>query len=118
MQKIDAFGQAVETVLIKHGKNIINEQFILNRLSNSAIDIYTSAAAMSRASDSLKEGLPTADHEKVMAETWIFEAGERIDINLKSVGSGKNLDNFTKLSNISKNICDAVGVVQQNPLKL
>merc|ERR1711923_291706 len=28
---VDAFGQSVEKVLIKHGKNIINEQFILNR---------------------------------------------------------------------------------------
>merc|ERR1712206_49172 len=40
---VDAFGAAVEAVLIKHGKNIINEQFLLNRLANATIDIYASS---------------------------------------------------------------------------
>merc|ERR1719204_636274 len=35
---VDALGQSVEKVLIKHGKDIINEQFILNRLANATID--------------------------------------------------------------------------------
>merc|ERR1719268_117406 len=42
---VDAFGAAVEAVLIKHGKNIINEQFLLNRLANATIDIYASSTA-------------------------------------------------------------------------
>lgn len=73
LQKIDAFGQAVEMVLIKYGKSIVNEQFILNRLANSAIDIYTSAVVLSRASVSLKDNVPTANHEKLMTEAWILE---------------------------------------------
>merc|ERR1719278_1792962 len=44
---VDAFGAAVEAVLIKHGKNIINEQFLLNRLANATIDIYVSTCVPS-----------------------------------------------------------------------
>ncbi|CAH1377996.1 hypothetical protein MTP99_019377 [Tenebrio molitor] len=115
-KKIDAFGQAVEMVLIKYGKGIVDEQFILNRLANSAIDVYTSAVVLSRASTSLDKGLPTANHEKLMTEAWVLEACERVDANLKAIATGKNLDNFTKLSHISKNICESTGVAQLNPL--
>jgi very long chain acyl-CoA dehydrogenase len=115
-KKIDAFGQAVEMVLIKYGKGIVDEQFILNRLANSTIDVYTSAVVLSRASTSLDKGLPTANHEKLMTEAWVLEACERVDANLKAIATGKNLDNFTKLSHISKNICESTGVAQLNPL--
>lgn len=60
-------------VLIKYGRNIVDEQFTLNRLANAAIDIYTSGVAISRASNSLNAGLSTAPHEKLMAQAWTFE---------------------------------------------
>ncbi|CAG9855486.1 unnamed protein product [Phyllotreta striolata] len=114
----DSFGQAVEMVLIKYGKNIVNEQFILNRLANATFDIYTSAVVLSRASTSLKEELSSANHEKLMAEAWTLEATERVESYLKVVASGKHLDNFSKMSTISRNVCQAEGVVQNNPLKI
>lgn len=60
-------------VLIKYGKSIVNEQFILNRLASCAMDIYGSACVTSRASRALNLGLPTANHEKLMAESFVFE---------------------------------------------
>merc|ERR1719391_979479 len=45
---IDAFGQSLEKVLLKHGKNIIHEQFVLNRLANATIDIYANTCVLSR----------------------------------------------------------------------
>ncbi|XP_017776154.1 PREDICTED: very long-chain specific acyl-CoA dehydrogenase, mitochondrial [Nicrophorus vespilloides] len=113
---IDTFGQSVESVLIKYGKNIVDEQYILNRLANAAIDIYTSAVVISRASKSLNENISTAQHEKLMAEAWCLEASERVTQNLKTISSGKNLDNFTKLSTIAKTVCENGGTVQLNPL--
>ena len=41
-------GLAVEGVLIKHGKTVIERQFLQNRMANAAIDIYMSAAVLSR----------------------------------------------------------------------
>ncbi|XP_060537104.1 very long-chain specific acyl-CoA dehydrogenase, mitochondrial [Cylas formicarius] len=117
-KSIDSFGQSIEMVLIKYGKSIVNEQFILNRLTNCTFDIYTSVVALSRASTALNSNLETAQHEKLMAEAWTLEAAQRVAANLKIVSAGKNLDNFTKMSAISKNVCSAEGVVQLNPLKL
>lgn len=72
-KSVDAFGQSVEMVLIKYGKAIVNEQFVLNRLANAAIDIYTSVAVISRATDALNSNSETANTEKLMAETWTYE---------------------------------------------
>ncbi|KAF2880484.1 hypothetical protein ILUMI_25691 [Ignelater luminosus] len=115
-KNIDAFGQAVEMALIKYGKNIVNEQFILNRLANATFDMYSSAVVLSRASRALNENLPSAAHEKLMAETWVFEASNRVKSNLKSVSKGNYLDSFTKMNSIGKNVCEAGGIVQNNPL--
>lgn len=65
----------MEMVLIKYGKSIVNEQFILNRLANATFDIYSSAVVLSRASQSLKEDSSSATHEKLLAETWTSEVG-------------------------------------------
>ncbi|XP_050313261.1 very long-chain specific acyl-CoA dehydrogenase, mitochondrial [Anthonomus grandis grandis] len=115
---VDSFGQSIEMVLIKYGKSIVNEQFILNRIADAVFDIYASAVVLSRASAALKEGGNTAQHEKLMAEGWTLEATQRVSVNLKMITSGKNLANFTKMSLISKNVFGAEGVVQLNPLKL
>uniref|UniRef100_A0A6P7GU87 Very long-chain specific acyl-CoA dehydrogenase, mitochondrial n=1 Tax=Diabrotica virgifera virgifera TaxID=50390 RepID=A0A6P7GU87_DIAVI len=117
-RSVDSFGQAVEMLLIKYGKNIVNEQCVLNRLANAAFDIYSSTVVLSRASQSLKENSPTANHEKLMTEAWILEATDRVKANLDIVASGKYLDNFSKMSAISRTVCQAEGVAQTNPLKL
>lgn len=116
-KSLDNFGQAIEMLLIKYGKSIVNEQIILNRVANSVFDIYASAVVLSRATAALKENSPTAQHEKLMAEAWTLEATQRVDANLRAVSSGKNLANYTKLTSISKNVCKAEGIVQLNPLK-
>ncbi|XP_022914733.2 very long-chain specific acyl-CoA dehydrogenase, mitochondrial [Onthophagus taurus] len=113
---IDDFGQSVEVVLIKYGKSIVNEQYILNRLANATIDIYASMVILSRATNALNNNLPSAQHEKLMVESWIVGASQRITENLKEISTGRNLDNYTKMSKIAANICQSNGVVQQNPL--
>ncbi|XP_057656390.1 very long-chain specific acyl-CoA dehydrogenase, mitochondrial [Diorhabda carinulata] len=117
-KNIDTFNQAVEMVLIKYGRGIVNEQFILNRFANATFDIYSSAVVLSRASSSLQDNLESANHEKLMAETWVLEASERVKNNLDTISSGKHLDNFAKMITISKNICTAGGIAHKNPLKL
>ncbi|KAL3272867.1 hypothetical protein HHI36_014328 [Cryptolaemus montrouzieri] len=117
-KSIDAFGQTVEMVLIKYGKGIVQEQFILNRLANSTFDIFSSAAALSRASSALQNNSPTAQHEKLLAEAWTLEATDRVSNYLKAISSGKTLDNFSKMETISKQVCENQGTVQNNPLNI
>lgn len=115
-ENIDMFARAVESLLVKHGKNIVHEQFLLNRLADSAIDIYAMACVLARASRTIKLNLPSADHEKLMAETWCNEANDRIRINLRKVHSAEFNENFKRMAAISKNVCDVHDVVQNNPL--
>ncbi len=43
-------GLAVEGLVIKHGKGIIEKQFLQERMANTAIDVFHAMAALSRAS--------------------------------------------------------------------
>merc|ERR1719384_3038370 len=113
---IDAYGQAVEKVLIKHGKGIINEQFILNRLANATIDIYANTCVLSRCTKSLNEGVESAHHEEMMTKVWCEEAYTRIINNLNELKSAERLSNYATMSEISKNVCSKNGPVQGGPL--
>merc|ERR1740123_691319 len=113
---VDAFGAAVEAVLIKHGKNIINEQFLLNRLANATIDIYASSCVLARCSKSLNEGVESAHHEEMMTKVWCEEAYTRITNNLNELKSAERLSNYDTMAEISKNVCSKNGPVQGGPL--
>merc|ERR1719511_633166 len=113
---VDAFGAAVEAVLIKHGKSIINEQFLLNRLANATIDIYASSCALARCSKSLNEGVESAHHEEMMTKIWCEEAYTRIMNNLNELKDPERLSHYKNMAEISKNVCSKNGPVQGGPL--
>merc|ERR550517_1905407 len=96
---VDAMGQTVEKVLIKHGKGIINEQFILNRLANATIDIYANSCVLSRCTKSLNDGVESAHHEEMMAKVWCNESYRRIMDNLNQLKNPEVLDNLNQLKN-------------------
>lgn len=57
------FSSAVEHLLIKYTVNIIHEQQLLNRLANSAIDIYTMLVVLSRTTRALNQNVFSAEME-------------------------------------------------------
>lgn len=67
------FGRVIESALIKYNRKIVEEQFILNRIANASIDLYTMVVVLSRCTESLKNNSPTAAHEKLMTELWCNE---------------------------------------------
>ncbi|XP_068855436.1 very long-chain specific acyl-CoA dehydrogenase, mitochondrial, partial [Aphelocoma coerulescens] len=69
MQCLELLAAAAEALLLKHGRRIVEEQFALKRLADAAIDVYAMAVVLSRASRSLNSGLPTAQHERLLALT-------------------------------------------------
>ncbi|XP_014478185.1 PREDICTED: very long-chain specific acyl-CoA dehydrogenase, mitochondrial [Dinoponera quadriceps] len=115
-KNVEAFGQTIEACLIKYGRNIVDEQYVLNRLTQAAFDMTTMAIVLSRATRSLNKNLPSAEHELLMAQTWCVEASSRVAYNLQNATSAKQLDIFSKLSKISRNVFDVGGNVQLNPL--
>jgi len=113
---VDQFGGAVEKLLIKHGKHIVNEQFLLKRLADATIDIYACTCVLSRCSKSLNEGLDSARHEEQMTKVWCNEAASRIQDNLDMLKNPTALANFKTMAEISKGVCDSNGPMQGNPL--
>jgi very long chain acyl-CoA dehydrogenase len=113
---VDAFGEAVEKLLVKHGKGIINEQFLLNRLANATIDLYANSCVLSRCTKSLNEGIESAYHEEMMTKVWCHEAYGRIMDNLAELKDDEILDNYKTMAKISEGVCSKNAPVQGNPL--
>lgn len=115
-ESIQLFGKTVEQLLIKHGKGIVDQQFLLNRLADCAIDTYGMVVVLSRATTSLNKKLDTADHERLMAEAWCIEAYDRIQVNNKKIHNPAFHSLYGKMSKISKTICANQGVVTVSPI--
>merc|ERR1712136_599779 len=113
---VDALGQSVEKVLIKHGKDIINEQFILNRLANATIDIYANTCVLSRCTKTLNEGLDSAHQEEIMTKVWCRQSYGRIMDNLNQLKNPEDLENYKTMAKISEAVCAKNAPVQGNPL--
>jgi very long chain acyl-CoA dehydrogenase len=64
------FGVTVESVLIKHGKNIANDQFVVNKIAQSTIDIFAMFVVLSRASRAVNNKSVTAEHEASIANLF------------------------------------------------
>ncbi|KAM7359247.1 very long-chain specific acyl-CoA dehydrogenase, mitochondrial-like [Cochliomyia hominivorax] len=107
---IDMFGQTVESLLLKYGKNIVHQQNVLNRLADAAIDIYSMVVVLSRSSRAVKKQLPTAEHELNMAKAWCYQANENCRSNLRKATSSQQLGHFKDLSVIAQNIIEHGGV--------
>ncbi|XP_039087539.1 very long-chain specific acyl-CoA dehydrogenase, mitochondrial isoform X2 [Hyaena hyaena] len=117
VQALEQFAAVVEAKLIKHKKGIVNEQFVLQRLADSAIDLYTMVVVLSRASRSLSEGQPTAQHEKMLCDTWCIEAAARVRDNMTALQSDpQQQELFRNFKSISKALVEHGGVVPSNPL--
>lgn len=117
-QSIDIFGQTVEALLVKHGKNIIDQQFVLSRLADCAIDIYAMACVLSRCTRSIQSNLPSVEHERAMTHAWCIEAAERCLNNNKKINEASYNKIYPKYTQISKSICEAGGVANSNPLNI
>lgn len=116
-RSMEQFDASVEFLLIKYGKNIIHQQFLLNRIANSAIDIYACMCVLSRASRTEKLGLSSAEHEINMVRVLCNEAADRISSNLTSIRSQDKLKNFDLMKSISAQVCEAGGVAQAHVLE-
>jgi len=112
----EMFGTAVEKLLMKHGKHIIHEQFLLNRLAQPAIDIYVTSCMLSRCTLSLNQGLPSAMQEELLTKAFSNEANLRIAANLGALKNPTQLETFKMMSQISKNVCENNAPVQGNVL--
>uniref|UniRef100_A0AAR2L4R2 Very long-chain specific acyl-CoA dehydrogenase, mitochondrial n=1 Tax=Pygocentrus nattereri TaxID=42514 RepID=A0AAR2L4R2_PYGNA len=95
---------------------LTDEQFVLERVANCAIDLYAMIVVLSRASRSLSQGHSSAQHEKMLCETWCTEAYDRITQNIKFLRSGTSKQIFKNLRAISSAVVENGTVVAPHPL--
>ncbi|XP_043952765.1 very long-chain specific acyl-CoA dehydrogenase, mitochondrial [Gambusia affinis] len=116
VKAIEQFGAVIEELLVKHGKKIIDEQFVLKRVADCAIDLYAMVVVLSRASRSLSQGQPSAQHEKMLCDTWCMEAHDRVMQDIKLLRSSQSKRLFNNLRSISAVVVENGGPVHPHPL--
>ncbi|OQR95186.1 acyl-CoA dehydrogenase family member 9, mitochondrial precursor [Achlya hypogyna] len=86
------FGDIVETLLRKHGKNIIHEQLQMKRVADAAIQLFAMTATISRATTALNEKTPTAAHEQALATLFTEYASDKVLAELRAIRTHKKKD--------------------------
>ncbi|XP_073958376.1 very long-chain specific acyl-CoA dehydrogenase, mitochondrial-like [Choristoneura fumiferana] len=115
---VDAFGQTVEGTLVRYGRAVVDEQFVLNRLASAAIDVYTTAVVLSRASRAARLQLPHAPHELRLAEAWAHEALARVPPLLAAASAQPALQQYARLAALGRAVADNGGQPTINPLNI
>ncbi|OQV18011.1 Very long-chain specific acyl-CoA dehydrogenase, mitochondrial [Hypsibius exemplaris] len=113
---VGQFGETVEALLAKYRQGIVDEQFILKRVADAAIDIYAMTVSLSRATRSIKEAKNTAGYETKLVSTFCHEAAQRVSQNLGLTRSSRDVANFKAMSELAQEMCQQGGVVQEHPL--
>uniref|UniRef100_A0AAQ6A7V5 Very long-chain specific acyl-CoA dehydrogenase, mitochondrial n=1 Tax=Amphiprion ocellaris TaxID=80972 RepID=A0AAQ6A7V5_AMPOC len=93
-----------------------DEQFVLKRVADCAIDLYAMVVVLSRASRSLSQGHASAQYEKMLCETWCMEASDRVMRDIKLLRSGESRKLFKNLRAISTALVENGGPVSPHPL--
>ncbi|MFQ5866306.1 MAG: acyl-CoA dehydrogenase family protein, partial [bacterium] len=99
---------AVERVLSKYRKKIIEQEFIQMRLADMAIELYAMGAVISRLDSLIKEkGKSKVQRELTIGKTYCEEAWRRIRRNARQVDN--NIDPWRK--EIATNVYETNGYV-------
>lgn len=115
-KSIEHYGSTVEYLLLKYNKAIINEQFLLLRLANSAIDIYSMIVVLSRATRSVNKQFKSAEHEINMVKVICSEAYERSENNLSSIRVKDKLKNYEIMKKIAQNVSINENISHVHPI--
>ncbi|CAF3717479.1 unnamed protein product [Adineta steineri] len=115
-KSIDQFGSTVEQILMKYGKTIRDEQFIVYRIGDMVIDIFAMAASLSRCTQSFKNQVPTAIHESNLVKIWCEEAYDRINNNINLIHSPAFIARTKLMTELAREIVDKESTVPVHPL--
>lgn len=82
------------------------------------IIIISMASLYNRASKSLSEDAPSKSHERTLATVWCEQASARVQLNLRSLSSAKDLQLDGSMGTIAEQVMENGGTVPQHPLKV
>ena len=85
-KSVDRFQKAIDSSLMKFGKRVVNRQLMLQRIADSAIDLYAMAAVLSRVTARIEQaGLDETQAERDIARIFCSAAERRIRRNLSMI---------------------------------
>ncbi|KAF0872640.1 ACADV protein, partial [Crocuta crocuta] len=117
VQALEQFAAVVEAKLIKHKKGIVNEQFVLQRLADSAIDLYTMVVVLSRGRGCQGGGGGRPGAPGLDCLLPSPQAAARVRDNMTALQSDpQQQELFRNFKSISKALVEHGGVVPSNPL--
>uniref|UniRef100_A0A452RSD3 Acyl-CoA dehydrogenase family member 9 n=1 Tax=Ursus americanus TaxID=9643 RepID=A0A452RSD3_URSAM len=111
------FGRTVETLLLRFGKTIVEEQMVLKRVANILINLYGMTAVLSRASRSIRMGIRNHDHEVLLANIFCAEAYYQNLFTLSQLDkySPENLDE--QIKKVSQQVLEKQAYICAHPLE-
>lgn len=117
-KSIDNFGNAIEWALMKHGKNVLHQQFLLQRIGYAAMDIYGMVASLSRLSQTMKDfpDSPTLAHEEKLVKGFCVLASDNCDALLREARRKANMETFDIMKSISNDVCENLSTVARHPV--
>ena len=115
-KSIDRFGTTIEQILMKYGKAIRDEQFIVHRIADITIDLYSMAASLSRVTHSFQRQSPSAIHESNLVRIWCEEAYDRINNNINLIQSSAFVERTKLMTELAREIVDKESTVPIHPL--
>lgn len=115
-QSMGSFADAIEWLVMKHKKDIINQQMLLSRVADVAIDIYGMAVVLSRCGDSISNNSESKELEKKFVQLFCNEAHQRTETRLHDLKASVMTENVSLVNDISDAIIANQGVVHKGPL--
>jgi alkylation response protein AidB-like acyl-CoA dehydrogenase len=84
-------GSAVDRILRKHGRTIIEKQFATRRLGDMMIDLFVSACVLSRVDAALRTNGPEKSARELdIAHTFLAQARKRIRHNMADIDANED----------------------------
>ena len=94
--------------LTKSGRDIIDNQLYLRRLSEIVIEIYAMTAMLGRSSRAYSIGLKNCEHETEMTFLYCKHARMRIDKLAKEINEHGYQTGDEHLQHLAKRVCDDI----------
>jgi len=98
-QRVREFGHGVEGALRKHQKAILDKEYVQQRLSDAAMEVFNSAAVLSRLDSELSNPTPETSRDFTVGVYYLRAANRRIKQNLAAMADNDD-DATTAAANV------------------
>lgn len=113
---VGAFGDACKRLIVSHGKRLQDEQLLLQRVAEAAIDLTAITASLARATRAIETKSPSADKEVALVELLYALAYPRLQYNLGAMSGGAFSFSAQQQELVADHVLAAGKHVSEHPL--